>query len=205
MPVRIADDVFSIAVPDANAAQTLAARLRQAVGLDEIVAGLDSVCVQFDPGLMPSEQAMSMIEDALRSCASAEVEGTRAVIEIPVWYGGEHGPDLAHVCETVGLSESQFIERHKAPDYAVEMIGFTPGFAYLGGLQEALSVPRLGTPRVRVPAGSIGVSGLYCGLYAMAGPGGWPIIGRTDAAVFDASKPDPFLLHPGRKVRFVNP
>ncbi len=84
------------------------------------------------------------------------------------------------------------------------MIGFTPGFAYLGGLDQALTVPRRSTPRTHVPAGSIGISGNYTGLYAMPGPGGWPLIGRTDTALFDATSGNPFLIHPGQQIRFVS-
>lgn len=195
----IGDDVISIEMPDAASAQAYAADLRLTGDWPEVVAGLDSVCVYFDP--------MKCVPDELLSGPSRIVNVERVqdavTLDIPVYYGGDDGPDLGRVCEQLGLSEDEVIRLHCSAAYTAEMIGFTPGFVYLGGLDAALSVSRLETPRVRVPSGSIGISGAYSGLYALAGPGGWPIIGRTDFALFDVSEDDPFRVHPGNKVRFV--
>ena len=121
---------------------------------------------------------------------------------MPVHYGGKDGPDLELVEASAGLPVAEFVKLHGARDYPVEMRGFTPGFAYLGGLDDCVTAGRLETPRPHVPAGSVGaIKGFSC-IYALAGPGGWPIIGRTDFPLFDLDKEDPFRLVPGMKVRF---
>ncbi len=198
----IAGDIASLTVSDAGTAQQIAECMR-GLGLgEEVVAGLDSVCVQFDPLETPTAQVLKHLQQAA-SAPPAANRCSAPVIDIQIRYGGEHGPDLAHICEQTGLNESEVIRRHSAAVYKTEMIGFTPGFAYLGSLDPALSVPRLAQPRSVVPAGSVGISAEYSGLYALQGPGGWPIIGRTDHSLFNPNAPDPFVLHPGMKVRFV--
>src|SRR5690606_16896708 len=115
-------------------------------------------------------------------------------IEVPVCSGGEYGPDLAGVAAHAGLSESAAIARHSAPDYVVAMIGFLPGFPYLLGLDPALSIPRLATPRPEVPAGAVGIGGAQTGIYPQPSPGGWRLVGRTPLALFDALRAEPSLL-----------
>lgn len=123
--------------------------------------------------------------------------------DIGVRYGGEHGPDLDAVAEHAGLSASEVIERHAASEYRVAMLGFAPGFSYLLGLDPRLAMPRLATPRARVEAGSVGIGGEQTGVYPRSGPGGWRILGRTEAVLFDAERDPPSLLAPGDRVRFV--
>ena len=123
--------------------------------------------------------------------------------EIGVRYGGEDGPDLAAVAEYAGLSPRQVVERHAAGEYRVAMLGFAPGFPYLLGLDPRIAMPRLSTPRQRVEAGSVGIGGTQAGIYPRSGPGGWRIIGRTDAVLFDPARDPPSLLAPGDRVRFV--
>ncbi len=199
----IADDVIGLTVKNAAEAQSLAAHLRQSSHWLEIVPGLDSVAVRYDPASI----ALSSVSDQLVKAHQTMPDQPRenaAIIDIPVHYGDENGPDLKAICEALSLTPADLIARHTAPLYTVEMIGFTPGFAYLGGLDKALTVPRRSTPRSHVPAGSIGISGGYTGLYAMPGPGGWPLIGRTDTLLFNAALKEPFLIHPGLQVRFVS-
>jgi len=124
-------------------------------------------------------------------------------VEIPVRYGGEHGPDLTALATHAGLGEDDVIARHCAVEYRVAMLGFSPGFPYLLGLDPLLAMPRLDTPRTRVPAGSVGIGGAQTGLYPQAGPGGWRIIGRTTLALFDPLRDPPALLAPGDRVRFI--
>jgi len=124
-------------------------------------------------------------------------------IEIPVLYGGTDGPDLEAVAAHAGLSLRDVIERHVAGDYTVAMLGFAPGFPYLLGLDPGLAIPRLATPRTHVAAGSVGIGGEQTGIYSRPGPGGWRIIGRTDAVLFDALRDPPSLLLAGDRVRFV--
>jgi inhibitor of KinA len=124
-------------------------------------------------------------------------------VEIPVCYGGEFGPDLAEVARLCALSEEEVIARHAAASYRVYMIGFSPGFAYLGGLDAAIAAPRRATPRTLVPAGSVGIAGLQTGIYPLATPGGWQIIGQTPKRLFLPEREAPCLLSPGDTLRFV--
>jgi len=198
----IADDVIGLIVKDAAEAQSLAAHLRQTGDWLEVVPGLDSVAVRYDPATIALSAVSDHLATAQQSIPDHPQESAPA-LAIPVHYGGQHGPDLNAICDALSLTPSELIARHTAPLYTAEMIGFTPGFAYLGGLDKALTVARRSTPRTHVPAGSIGISGGYTGLYAMPGPGGWPLIGRTDTALFDAASGNPFLIHPGQQIRFV--
>ncbi|RKP58548.1 5-oxoprolinase subunit PxpB [Pararobbsia silviterrae] len=125
------------------------------------------------------------------------------LIELPVHYGGVDGPDIEAVARHAGLSVEALIERHAQTEYTVYFLGFQPGFAYLGGLDPALAAPRRKEPRVRVPAGSVGIGGAQTGVYPTASPGGWQLIGRTPATLFDAERDPPSLLAPGDRVRFV--
>jgi KipI family sensor histidine kinase inhibitor len=123
--------------------------------------------------------------------------------EIAVEYGGLTGPDLPALAERAGMDVHTFIHSHAAAEYTVAFLGFQPGFPYLHGLPEALHTPRRVSPRVRVAAGSVAIGGAYCGIYPAGGPGGWHIIGRTAAVLFDPAREAPALLMPGDRVRFV--
>jgi KipI family sensor histidine kinase inhibitor len=125
------------------------------------------------------------------------------VHEIAVEYGGAAGPDLPGLARRAGISVTDCVERHAAADYTVAFLGFQPGFPYLSGLPDVLCAPRRLTPRVRVAAGSVAIGGAYCGIYPADGPGGWHLIGRTVAALFDPVRAAPALLMPGDRVRFV--
>ena len=118
-------------------------------------------------------------------------------------YGGDDGPDLDAVAMECGLSVDRVIELHVATAYEVLFAGFAPGFAYLGELPAELRVPRLATPRTRVPAGSVAIAGAMAAIYPQASPGGWRLLGRTDARLFDPTAMHPALLRPGDRVRFV--
>lgn len=128
---------------------------------------------------------------------------TREIIELPVVYGGEDGPDLYHVAEHAGISPQEVIDIHSGTGYLVYMLGFAPGFPYLGGLDERIACPRLTTPRVKVPAGSVGIAESQTGVYPNASPGGWQLIGRTAVPLFDVQRENPSLIKPGAEVRFV--
>ena len=196
----ISEQALECRVHSAEDAQQLALVLRAQGCWQEVVAGLESVTVLFDPTRVTADTAMQTLSCA-KQVETSQVE-TPDVVKIPVRYGGDDGPDLAEVCDKLGIAAAGFIEAHIASSHRVDMIGFTPGFAYVSGLDAALSVPRRGSPRPRLPAGSIGVSGGYTGIYALAGPGGWPIIGRTDQTLFDPSAVDPFVLQPGQRIVF---
>lgn len=136
--------------------------------------------------------------------ASAGIDAGARRHEIPLHYGGEHGPDLEALARHAGLSVAQVIGLHTAVEYRVGMLGFAPGFPYLIGLDQRLSMPRHATPRTRVQAGSVGIAGAQTGIYPRSGPGGWQIIGRTEAILFDATQERPALLEPGDSVRFID-
>lgn len=125
------------------------------------------------------------------------------VLEIPVHYGGEAGPDLPELADRLQLAASDIVRLHASSSYCVYMIGFLPGFPYLGPLPDALAVPRRATPRLKVPAGSVAIAGRQTGIYPQASPGGWHVIGHTDVCLFDPLAPSPSLLKPGMRVRFV--
>ena len=201
MLTRCGDDLFSIAVDAPAEAQALAAQLRDTGRFVDVVPGIDSVVVRFAADVEAAPAVWAAIEDALR-------EGIRplgtdtASVEIPVVYGGEYGPDLERLSETTGLTADEIIALHTGREYRVDMVGFTPGFAFIGGLDERLSVPRRAEPRQRVEPGSVGIADGRTGLYAMASPGGWNLIGRTPYRLFDAAADEPFALQPGMRVRF---
>ena len=135
--------------------------------------------------------------------ATVEFELPDTLVEIPVVYGGESGPDLDEVCEILQMSADEFIAMHTGAEHRVDLVGFTPGFVYVGGIGEKLNVPRRAEPRQRVPAGSIGVADGRTGLYALQSPGGWHLVGRTPKPLFDAGNDDPFPLQAGMRIRFV--
>jgi 5-oxoprolinase (ATP-hydrolysing) subunit B len=124
-------------------------------------------------------------------------------LDIPTWYGGSAGPDLEAVAAHTGLSEAEIIELHSGAEYQVYCLGFQPGFAYLGGMDPRIAVPRKTTPRMSIAAGSVGIGGLHTGIYPADSPGGWQIIGRTDLTLFDIKQSPPCLLQPGDTIRFV--
>jgi KipI family sensor histidine kinase inhibitor len=179
-----------------------AARLRAArpSWLVDLVPAYASLAVFFDGEVERVREAL-LARDAHEAIAE-EVANAR-LVEIPVAYGGEHGPDIGDVGNACGLTPAQVVERHAQVDYLVAMLGFSPGFPYLLGLDPQLAVPRLSTPRTRVPAGSVGIGGAQTGVYPNEGPGGWRLIGRTDAVMFDARREPASLLLPGDRVRFV--
>jgi len=171
-------------------------------GLVETVPTYRSLLVMYDPQVIRAEAMRVALADALAVLATAELPLGR-LVEIPVCYGGEADPDLADVAAHCGITAQAVIELHAQPVYTVAMLGFAPGFAYLLGLPEALATPRLATPRLRVPPGSVGIAGAQTGVYALATPGGWRIIGRTDRVLFDPGRAEPFALRAGDRVRFV--
>lgn len=196
------DDLISIDVSSPAEAQMLAERLRATGDWIEVVGGIDTVVLQFDaarhdPDLVIRKVHETTSQDEPVAAMSPDV------VEIPVCYGGEFGPDFDAVCAMLKISAEELIALHAGHDYTVDMLGFTPGFAYIGGLDERLGVPRLREPRVSIAAGSVGIADGRTGLYALPGPGGWVLIGRTSFPLFDATADHPFALKAGMRVRFV--
>ena len=202
MLTRCGDDAFSIAVASPQDAQALAAQLRRSGDWLDVVPGIDSVVIGFDATCRDADEAARSIESAVEQ-GIEPLHVTDELVEIPVVYGGGCGPDLEELAEATGLSADEIIALHTGREYHIDMVGFTPGFAFIGGLDEQLAVPRRGEPRQRVEAGSIGVADGRTGIYALASPGGWTLIGRTPSRLFDPAAENPFVLEPGMRIRFV--
>jgi len=160
-----------------------------------------SLLVDFDPLRVGVADLADEIRQRL-AAASASATAPPRLVEIPVCYGGEWGPDLEAVAGHCGLAPGQVIERHSGPEYLVSFLGFSPGFPYLSGLDPALATPRLASPRKHVPAGSVAIGGAQAGIYPSASPGGWRVIGRTPLRLFDPQRWMPALLEMGDRIRF---
>jgi KipI family sensor histidine kinase inhibitor len=169
-------------------------------GFREAVPTHRSLLVLYDPQRSGLAETAALLEE--RAAAGVDKEPEGRLITIPVLYGGEAGPDLAEVARARGLSEADLIAANSAADYRAFMLGFTPGFAYLGLLPPSLETPRRATPRVRVAAGSVGIAGRQTGVYPVASAGGWNLLGRTSVRLFDPAADPPALILPGDRVRF---
>lgn len=183
--------------------RALTARLDRAhlQGAIEIVPAFASVAVHYDPALVNFEDLARAIEPLLMEL-DQELLPTSARIEIPVCYGGAFGPDLPDLAASRGLTEREVIDIHSGTEYRVHMLGFAPGFPYLGGLDPRIALPRRDTPRTRVPASSVGIGGNQTGIYPIESPGGWHLIGRTPLQLFDPVRSPPALVSPGDTLVF---
>lgn len=167
-------------------------------GIINCVPGYHTLLVEYDPLQLTYGQTAGLVRP-MTSSGRREVQGR--IVELPVCYGGELGPDLEAVAAHTGLVPEEVISRHAGNTYRVYMLGFRPGFPYLGGLDPALATPRLPTPRHRIEGGSVGIAGAQTGVYPEASPGGWNLIGRTPVKLFDEKRGP--LLRPGDDLRFV--
>jgi len=210
----LADDAWLLRLGEriddaANAeVHALVARLRRQPPpwLRDLVPAYASLALFFDPDAVGAEAALAWLRAqwrAGRDVADETAADSARQVEIPVAYGGAFGPDLDRSAAELGLSPQRLIQRHADAEYRVAMIGFAPGFPYLSGLDPALALPRLSTPRTAVAAGSVAIGGAQTGIYPRPGPGGWRLLGRTPLNLFDAGRAEPTLLLPGDRVRFV--
>ena len=179
-------------------------------GLREYVPAFTTLTVYYDPWRLsedgqcqPYERVAEIVRDLLPAALASAVASGTTVVEIPVCYGGVFGPDLELVAAHTGLTPAAVMARHAAPDYLVHLIGFAPGFPYLGGLDAALATPRRAQPRALVPTGSVGIAGPQTGIYSLPTPGGWQLIGRTPLRLFNPEWPQPSRLQAGQHLRFV--
>lgn len=173
------------------------------VGIRELVPAYTSVCVHYDPLALPYEKLLEHL-DAMKIDANCVQESQKPVVKIPVCYGGEYGPDLSFVAAHNGLTPEAVIRRHSQGTYLVYMLGFLPGFAYMGGMDESIACPRLTSPRTKIPAGSVGIAGSQTGVYPLSSPGGWQLIGRTPVKMFAMEgETARFALSAGDRVQFV--
>lgn len=200
--IRISD--FSPQAPEAAEAATASPEHPQSDIRNPkffTVPGYATLLVRYNPLAMDYAQALELVRREAERVALAPLPEPRRV-EVPVYYGGEHGPDLEDVARHCGLTPAEVVRLHAAGEYPVYLIGFTPGFPYLGGMDPRLATPRLVTPRPRVPAGSVGIAGPQTGIYSIDSPGGWRIIGWTPLRLFDPAADPPALLRPGDVVVF---
>ncbi|QKG56210.1 5-oxoprolinase subunit PxpB [Hymenobacter sp. BRD128] len=181
------------------------------LGLREYVPAFTTLTVFYDPWVLsqaspelPYAQMASALQKLLPAAQAAAAHyAPGPLVEIPVCYGGGFGPDLALVAGHAQLAAEEVIARHAQPEYLVYMVGFAPGFPYLGGLDARLTTPRRAQPRALVPAGAVGIAGAQTGVYSLPTPGGWQLIGRTPRRLFDPGRAQPSLLQAGDRLRFV--
>lgn len=200
--VRLGSDLDETALRRVRA---LAAALEhdRPAGVVDVVPAFTSVTVFYDATHTGGYARLCAEVEARAARADASLVSQEArVVEIPVCYGGEFGPDLAEVAARAGLSSDEVVALHAGADYLVHAVGFAPGFAYLGGLPAKLHTPRRATPRTTVPAGTVGIGGAQTGVYPLATPGGWNLIGRTPLRLFDAGRAEAAQLRTGDRVRF---
>ena len=170
-------------------------------GVLEMVPTYRSLLIYYDPLQTTLDSLEAAVID-LEVTGPGEA-GPNRIVEIPTLYGGEHGPDLDFVTENAGMSVAEVIDVHSGTDYLVYTMGFSPGFPYLGGLDPRLVTPRLQSPRTLIPAGSVGIAETQTGVYPVASPGGWRLIGRTPLKLFDPFASPPTVIDAGDRVRFV--
>lgn len=194
----VGDSAVLIELRDSVAAQQLRRVMlaEHIAGVRELVPGYDTLLVEFDPLVLDADKMVSRLPKLMERPPRAS-QGREHQIEVHY-----DGADLEEVAHLTGLETIEVIRRHGAPCYSVAFLGFAPGFPYLVGLDRALRVTRLKSPRTRVPAGSVAIAGEFTGIYPQATPGGWRVLGHTDAILFDAARAEPALLLPGDKVRF---
>jgi inhibitor of KinA len=171
-------------------------------GVEAIVPAYRSLSILYDP-LVTTPAGLAEILQVLEADFRAAEIAEPKVVRIPVCYGGEFGPDIGVVMEHTGLQEEEIVAIHVSVDYPIYMIGFMPGFCYLGGLDRRLQTPRRKTPRTNLRAGSVGVAESQTGMYPVDSPGGWQIIGQTPLRLFAPARENPFLYEAGDRIRFV--
>ena len=175
----------------------------QLEGIIELVPTYCALLIEYDAMCYSYSEICNIIEPILEEGMTDTTNELVTVVEVPTVYGGEFGPDLSFVASHNHLSEDEVISIHSGTDYLVYMLGFIPGFTYLGGMDPRIATPRLSSPRTLIPAGSVGIAGEQTGTYPSDSPGGWQIIGRTPVTMYDMSKAQAALLNAGDYVRYV--
>ncbi len=179
-------------------------QLAKILGIQELVPTYTSICVHYDPEVLDFDELLKKLNQLEVDTALVNPSKTSRIVEVPVCYGGEYGPDLTFVATYNHLTPDEVVNRHTEGSYLVYMLGFLPGFAYMGGMDETIACPRLTSPRTKIPAGSVGIAGSQTGIYPLASPGGWQLIGRTPLNIFQMQDGHAqFLLTAGDRVRFI--
>ena len=177
-------------------------REQQIEGIIDMIPTYCSLLINYDPRIVLYDDLKNRIQDLLKIEVAGESR-TRRIFEIPVCYGGEYGPDLELIAKNAGLSEEEVVKIHSGMDYLIYMLGFLPGFTYLGGLDERIHTPRLPNPRIRIEAGSVGIGGSQTGIYPLDSPGGWNLMGKTPVKTYDPDRDPAILVEAGDYIRFV--
>ncbi len=170
-------------------------------GIIECIPTYRSLLINYDPSIISGTKLIKKIKKYL-SASSEMQDNEKKIYVIPVCYEGEFAPDIDNVCKHNNLTKEEVIAIHSGRDYLIYMLGFLPGFPYLGGLDERIHTPRLESPRKSIPGGSVGIGGKQTGIYPMASPGGWQLIGRTPVKPYDPDREDPILYSAGDYIRF---
>lgn len=170
-------------------------------GIEEVVPAYRSLIIYYNPQKVKYADIVQQLKELEKSVTEITLP-TAHITEIPVLYGGEYGPDLEFVAQFNKLSAKKVIKIHTEKEYFIYMLGFSPGFPYLGGMSDKIATPRLEKPRLKVSEGSVGIAGKQTGIYPIESPGGWQIIGRTPVKLFDPQKEPPFLLKSGDYIKF---
>ncbi len=170
-------------------------------GITETVSTYRSLSVHYRPEIISYTDLIAHMQSLLENLDAIEIPPAK-IIEIPVIYGGEYGPDIDFVAEHNKKTVQEVIQIHSSQEYLIYMLGFAPGFPYLGGMSKEIATPRLTSPRIKIPAGSVGIAGEQTGAYPFDSPGGWQLIGRTPLRLYDVNRATPILLSPGGYVKF---
>ena len=177
-------------------------RDQQIEGVVDMIPAFCSLLINYDPRIVSYEKMRKRMQALVRMDLKGGA-GRKRVFEIPVCYGGQYGPDMETIAGHAGLSEEEVIRIHSSRDYLIYMLGFLPGFCYLGGLDERIHTPRLANPRVKISAGSVGIGGSQTGIYPLDSPGGWQLMGMTPVRTYDPERERPILLEAGDYIRFI--
>jgi inhibitor of KinA len=170
-------------------------------GITDFIPSYNELMICYDPLLINFKELLIFLRSLEQGIENIELPHS-SVIHVPVFYGGESGPDLGEVADYSGLSQEDVVKIHSSDSYLVYMLGFTPGFCYLGGMDERIATPRKQSPRLRIPAGSVGIADKQTGIYPMESPGGWQLIGKTPLRLFDPCKKPEFLIGAGDLIKF---
>lgn len=171
-------------------------------GIVDVIPAFCSLLINYDPRVLSYEELKERMKNLLKMETKTETTRKR-IFEIPVCYGGKYGPDIDNIAEHAGLSVNEVIKIHSSKDYLIYMLGFLPGFTYLGGLDERIHTPRLASPRLTIRAGSVGIGGSQTGIYPLDSPGGWQLMGLTPVRTYDPERQTPILVEAGDYIRFI--
>ena len=176
---------------------------QQIEGVVDVIPAFCSLLINYDPRVVLYDQICERMK-GLANMDAKTGAGSKRIFEIPVCYGGKYGPDIDTIADNAGLSVEEVIKIHSSKDYLIYMLGFLPGFCYLGGLDERIHTPRLANPRIKIPAGSVGIGGSQTGIYPLDSPGGWQLMGMTPVKTYNPARETPILVQAGDYIRFVS-